>query len=280
MPRRPPKEWWDSAIRELKRNPDISNPRKVAGWIWYHHMNPAAKKAALKREGKNPLLGIDTRRYMKKKNKRTARKTLNALRRAGRKIAHEAGYKPGERFFFGKKRKRKPQHKGGIMAKHHKKHHKAYHGDPGRKHHRRHGRGRSVCVRHVLMGAHEGGLSGIGKILLNGLIAGGGAVGGSFIASKTPIPVKFKPAIPLGIAIILSLMGKKVPMANILALGNAAAAGLGAAKQFFPNLSLLAGVDTYPALEEHEKQALLGAAQLSGDSRVTMGAHYRRPGER
>lgn len=217
----------------------------------------------------------------RKKNKRAAKKTLNALRRAGRKIAHEAGFKPGERFFFGKK---SHQHKKGVtMAKKHRKHHKRYHGMEGITHHRKQhgGRGRSVCVRHVLMGAHEGGLSGIGKILLNGSIAAGGAIGGSFLASKlTMVPVKFKPAIPLGISIVLALLGKKVPMANILALGNAAAAGLGAAKQFMPTLPLLAGVDSIPALEEHEKRALLGDARLSGDARLTGDSHYRRPGER
>jgi hypothetical protein len=201
----------------------------------------------------------------KRKNKRSAKKTLNALRRAGRQIAREAGYKPGERFFFGK---RSPKHKGGVMAKRKKGKARRYgfEGFDGGKKGKR--RGKSVRVRHVFMGgADKGGLAGIGKILLNALIAGGGAVGGSFIASKTPIPAKFKPAIPLGIAVILALLGKKVPFANILALGNAAAAGLGAAKQFFPALPLIAGVDSIPELEENEKIALLGgAASMDGTS--------------
>jgi len=53
MPRRPPKKWWNKTVKKLKKMEDgIKNAEKIAGWIWYHQMKPATKRAILKAEGK------------------------------------------------------------------------------------------------------------------------------------------------------------------------------------------------------------------------------------
>lgn len=56
MPRTPPKEWFYYVVAELEKNPDVKNPKRLAGWLWTHFMKPETKKAILKAEGKfDPL---------------------------------------------------------------------------------------------------------------------------------------------------------------------------------------------------------------------------------
>lgn len=51
MPIRPPKAWWDKTVKKLKKMEDgIKKAEAVAGWIWYHQMKPATKRAILKAE--------------------------------------------------------------------------------------------------------------------------------------------------------------------------------------------------------------------------------------
>lgn len=51
MPKRPPKEWWNRIVKKLRKMEDgITNAEKIAGWLWYHHMKPATKRAILAAE--------------------------------------------------------------------------------------------------------------------------------------------------------------------------------------------------------------------------------------
>lgn len=48
MPERPPREWFYYVVGELKKNPDVKNPKRLAGWLWHHFMKPETKTAILK----------------------------------------------------------------------------------------------------------------------------------------------------------------------------------------------------------------------------------------
>jgi len=39
-------------VRSLKKVKGVVKPQALAGWVWYHHMKPAAKKAVLKAKEK------------------------------------------------------------------------------------------------------------------------------------------------------------------------------------------------------------------------------------
>jgi len=36
---RPPKAWWDRVVSRLRQVSGVKDPERLAGWIWYHHMN-------------------------------------------------------------------------------------------------------------------------------------------------------------------------------------------------------------------------------------------------
>ena len=44
MPRRPPKRWFNKLKRELSGK--SSEPERLAGWIWHHHLTPAQRRRA------------------------------------------------------------------------------------------------------------------------------------------------------------------------------------------------------------------------------------------
>lgn len=76
MPRRPPKKWWDRCVKKLKGK--VKDPRKVCGWIWYHHAKPETKAEILKEERwikaalkaiKSPKTPAHLKRALKKKLK-------------------------------------------------------------------------------------------------------------------------------------------------------------------------------------------------------------------
>jgi len=49
MPERPPKEWFRKTLKKMKKMQDgIKSPQKLVGWLWYHQMKPATKRAILK----------------------------------------------------------------------------------------------------------------------------------------------------------------------------------------------------------------------------------------
>jgi hypothetical protein len=60
MPRRPPSKWMKDCVRGVKRKSRrsrksrkrVTNPQAVCGALWYHKMDDAGRKAALKRHEK------------------------------------------------------------------------------------------------------------------------------------------------------------------------------------------------------------------------------------
>jgi len=61
MPERPPKEWFYSVVKKIERErPEVTDPKALAGWLWYHWMKPKTKKAILNaiKKGRKAKLGI------------------------------------------------------------------------------------------------------------------------------------------------------------------------------------------------------------------------------
>lgn len=199
----------------------------------------------------------------------SAEKELKKLRAKGRRVAKSAGIKP---FYFTGKQPQLVVSEGDFMAKRKvsKRRKARVHGFDGRKRRatRRYHGGRRRSRRHVLMGGIG---SNIPKLLMQGAIGTAGAVGSAFIASKLPVPAKFKPAIPLAVAIALLTVGKKVPMAPALAFGCAVSGVMGFVKQFAPTVPLLAGVDSAPELSADDI-AMLGGPQTFGAVQELTGA--------
>lgn len=149
--------------------------------------------------------------------------------------------------------------------KHSRKSRKTY-GFEGRRRSRRHSR------RGLLMGGIGGGMKAVVPVLTQGAIGAVGAVGSAFIASKLPIAnAKIKSAVPLALAILITLFGRKIPMSKPLAFGCAMAGVLSLTKQFVPALPLLSGVDSAPELST-EESLMLGAPTSFGASQEFSGA--------
>lgn len=53
-PARPPKKWFYRTVRELSRAGKVSDPYRVAGWIWFHQMSDQRKREILQEEKQNP----------------------------------------------------------------------------------------------------------------------------------------------------------------------------------------------------------------------------------
>jgi hypothetical protein len=69
MPRRPPKEWFYYVVGELEKVKGITDPKAVAGWMWYHWMKPETKKAILRGERLDPDAIIKVRKGLTTKPK-------------------------------------------------------------------------------------------------------------------------------------------------------------------------------------------------------------------
>jgi hypothetical protein len=48
MPKRPPKKWFYSTLKKVKKVKGIKSPQRLVGWLWHHQMKPATKRAVLK----------------------------------------------------------------------------------------------------------------------------------------------------------------------------------------------------------------------------------------
>jgi hypothetical protein len=113
------------------------------------------------------------------------------------------------------------------------------------------------------------GKNAIMKLIINGGIAAVGAVGGSFVASKIPLPnVKLKPFVPIaiGLALGMSKLSRK-PVVQSLCLGLIAGGTLAAIKQNFPQLPTLAGdeeLESYVQGEYLEDQSEMGIPENMG----------------
>jgi len=197
--------------------------------------------------------------------------SLNQLRNKGRKIAKAAKIKP---FFF---TGRKPQivvseGEYGMSRKRKTRKRARVHGFEGRtrKYHGRRTTHRRRSRKGLIMGGI--GSQGIVPMLTQGAIGAAGAIGSAFIASKIPgVSPKFKPAIPLALAVALLMFGKKIPMSKAIAFGCVVSGAMGFVKQFAPNVPLLAGVDSAPELTG-EEMTLLGAPQTFGSVQELTGA--------
>lgn len=115
------------------------------------------------------------------------------------------------------------------------------------------------------MGGFGGKSKGIMALVMNGVAAGAGAIGGAFAAGKLPIAnPKLKALVPiaLGIGLGMTKFGKK-PVMQSVSLGLIAGGTLALVRQFAPNLPMLAGDDDYTTMGITE--------QLGSDSMVGMG---------
>lgn len=46
---RPPKKWWDRTVRVIEKyRPEVTDPKALAGWLWYHGMKKVTKAKILK----------------------------------------------------------------------------------------------------------------------------------------------------------------------------------------------------------------------------------------
>lgn len=113
----------------------------------------------------------------------------------------------------------------------------------------------------------------IKSALMDTAAAVGGAVVGSFVVNKLPIPAKFKAAIPVGLGILLQTkLAKNNKLLHHLGTGLLVVGGLSLIRQFVPQVPLLAGEDDlamlgYPQGELGYPQGELGYVddELYGD---------------
>lgn len=202
------------------------------------------------------------------------RQELNKLRRRGKKISRSAGIKSF--YFTGKRRKQLVISEGecgmkrGKRSKRSKKSYRHYGFDGRKRGSRRRGYRRSR--RGLFMGA-ESGVKAVPNLIMQGAVGAAGAVGSAFIANKLPgnLDPKIKAAVPLAIAVLLLMIGKKIPMSKPLAFGAAMSSVLALTKQFVPGLPTLAGVESAPELT-NEQALMLGAPQTFGAVQEYAGA--------
>lgn len=104
----------------------------------------------------------------------------------------------------------------------------------------------------------------IKSALMDTAAAVGGAVVGSFVVNKLPIPAKFKAVIPVGLGIFLQTkLAKNNKLLHHLGTGLLVVGGLSLIRQFVPQVPLLAGEDDlamlgYPQGELGYPQGELG----------------------
>jgi len=94
------------------------------------------------------------------------------------------------------------------------------------------------------------------ELIKDGTVAAIGGVGGSFIANRIPVAANIKPLIPVALGAVLgsTKLGRN-PMVKAAAMGMIVAGALSLARQYAPQIALLAGeedVDLYgiPTLGE------------------------------
>jgi hypothetical protein len=303
MPKRPPKKWFYRTLRAMAKNPAVSDPARLTAWKWYHQLSPEKKRKILSEEEHKNLSGTFSkgvkrmRKRLKKGSKaakafmrklrsmrsgskkhRSSRKRarrlsgtswirrrhvsnvmtkLHKLRRTGKRIARKAHIKPF--FFTGRKRSQIILSEGDFMRKSrkHRRSRKHYGFEGRRRSYRRHSR------RGRFLGGAGGGMRGATNMIMQGAIGAVGAIGSAFVAGRVPVPAQMKPAVPLALAILLVMFGRRIPMSSALAFGAAMSGVLGFTKQFAPGLPTLAGVDSAPQLDASSR-LLLGAPQYYG----------------
>jgi hypothetical protein len=243
MSARPPKKWFYSTVRALRRNPDIDNPEAVAGWIWFHWMKAGTKRHVLKREEIDRLV----KRFLKRKKAihhkkgRKGKMDGKRKRRRSRRYSGAAGFEGGRR-----RKARRMIIIGGQSGI-----------EGGRR--RRHRRMRGIDGLLGQMGP-AGMIRSITANLGNTAIAVAGGIGGSMAAAKflpATMDTKIKSAIPLVVGLVLS--GMRAPIIRHAGMGMAILGGVSLAKQFLPaTLPVLAGAEDTNLLPAGDTARLLG----------------------
>ena len=237
MPKRPPKKWFYSTLKAIKRMKNIDNPQALVGWIWYHYMKPKTKKkilsaaelkAAIKTyrlKGDCTPMGKAKRRKIKKRKKIKSIvlkvKQPKKKMRVVKAVSHEPLIIKEGVSMEGKKKRSKKRRYG-------------FEGLAGKKRSRR---------RHYLGNPAGAALDSV----KTAVIVGAGAVAGSFIGKLVPIKdTRIKAATPLIAGVVLPMVIKN-KMVDQLALGMAAIGVVSLVKSFAPNLNLLGveGDDLY-----------------------------------
>jgi hypothetical protein len=274
---KPPKKWWYSTVDRLKKIPTITDAKRAAGWLWYHHLTPAQKiKTLTKKDLQREMLkyytsikgnctketGAMGKKYQRKKKKHVSdkqrkslakgRKVLYSLRKGRRISEPKEPILIKEGFFMdGKKRGRK-------------KSSKAMHGEfIGKK-----GKAKHRATSHKYMHGAASGFDPAGLALdLAGILSG--AIGISFLASFIPIKnAKYKTLIPI-IAGIAGLSMPKIAKNRFLnraSLGALTVGGYTLAKTFVPQIPLMGAADTAEGIGyaidnlPPEEKAILGIA--------------------
>lgn len=52
MPKRPPKKWFRSCVRGVKKSGSAYDPESVCGSVWYHKLDIKQKKEIIRRSEK------------------------------------------------------------------------------------------------------------------------------------------------------------------------------------------------------------------------------------
>lgn len=234
--RRPPKKWWYETIAALKRDPEISDPASLAGWIWYHHMRPAEKKKAVYLSEHNPAKKAELLSLVKRMIKMAKKKKSKSKRRKGRKAtaAQLRALRKARAAAAKKRRGKKAQRSSRPKAKKHKRpkvhkssKRKAVPMAKKRKGGRRRGRGGKKDIMHLA--------TKIG-------VGAAGAIVGALVTRQVPVDAKVKPFIPIAAGIAAAMFIRN-PLAGYAGVGMAIAGALAAIKTFAPNVPMLAGVD-------------------------------------
>lgn len=300
---RPPRKWWYDTVKKLKKIPRISDPAKVTGWLWYHHLTPEMKIKQLtkkdlqrelakyytglkghnaicrayeeqtekEKETESPSFGKGSR--MKKrphKKKKLTAKQKHALKQGRKILKHlRTGRKVSE--------DKEPIiiKEGSLMSgKKRGKKGKRHSGEPegmgmeGRKKGKREKRGR------YLHGAADGfkplDLATDGIALLTGALIGG------FTGNLIPIKNSYVKALaPLGLGVVTVSIPQlsKVRFMNRAALGSITVALVSMLRNLWPKAPLLSGetAETVAAAIDNlddEQRAVMGlipARETAGD---------------
>lgn len=121
---------------------------------------------------------------------------------------------------------------------------------------RRRRRCRRMSGEIVTFAGERKGLPMIIKLLTDGLVMAGGAIGGNVVANMIPVPSQFKVFLPIGLGAGLAFM--KMPILRAAGLGMVTGGILSASKKFLGDrIPALAGEDGDEVTAEDVRDALL-----------------------
>ena len=258
MPRRPPKKWFYSTVKAVKKvRPLIDDPEAFTGWLWYHHLKPGTKKDILTEERIIQFMKKYKKSRKGKRAKGKQKPRLVALIEKTRKARKARKHRKASRKRILRRVKpvliikRKHTRKGKVtMSKKRRKSSRRRHarvgfeGLEGRRSRRQiivMGRGRRRHRRRGLLMGGGGLVNQMGGNTLNVAAGLAGGVGGAYIANMLPIEnTKIKAAMPLVLGIVVASMAR-MPALKMAGLGLGIMGGMSILKQYLPAGMLLAG---------------------------------------